>query len=337
MRAYVLKRTGGPEVLKISDIAEPGIPPNHIKIRLHYCGINYADILSRKGLYGWAPKGPFILGMEAMGTVEEVGENVEKNIIGKKVLIGNRGGCYAEKIVTEIENVVPAFSIYNDAENAAFLINYLTAWVGLMELAKVRKGEKVLVTAAAGGVGSAVVQIATALGAEVYGLVGSTEKISFVESCGALKGVNYNSGTYLDILKEQSSDYDVIVEMIGGNVFKDMFKLISPLGRLVVLGFASLDLKKWNPFSWLKTWRDIPRVKIESLARKSAAVMATHLGYLLADPEKLHHLFDDLNHFVMQNNIRPRIDKIFSFTEAPEAHRYIESRKSMGKVLLQIS
>ena len=336
MKAYVLMRTGGPGVLKISDIPEPQIHHNQIKIRLHYIGINYADILSRKGLYGWAPKRPYVPGMEAMGTIEEVGENIEKKFIGMKVMIGNKGGCYAEKIVTRVENVVPAFCIYNDAENAAFLINYLTAWVGLIELAKLKKGEKVLVTAAASGVGSAVLQIAKALGADVYGLVGSAEKISFVESCGALKGVNYNSKTYLEILKRLSSDYNVIVEMIGGQVFKDMSKLISPFGRLVVLGFASLDLKKWNPLSWLKTWRDIPRIKIDYLARISAAIMATHLGYLLADPEKLRYLYYDLNKFVTENDIRPRIDKIFPFAEAAEAHRYIESRKSMGKVLLQV-
>jgi NADPH2:quinone reductase len=106
---------------------------------------------------------------------------------------------------------------------------------------------------------------------------------------------------------------------------------------MVVAGFASLDLKKWNPLSWIKTWRDIPRVSVGEMARKSVAVMATHIGYLLEDePERMARIYEELKAFAVEHDIHPVIGRVFSFDEASEAHRFIESRKSMGKVLLKL-
>jgi NADPH2:quinone reductase len=106
---------------------------------------------------------------------------------------------------------------------------------------------------------------------------------------------------------------------------------------MVVAGFASLDLKKWNPLSWIRTWRNIPRVSVGKMAHNSVAVMGTHIGYLLEDaPERMTRIYEELKAFVVEQDIHPVISRVFSLDEAPEAHRFIESRKSMGKVLLKL-
>ena len=112
--------------------------------------------------------------------------------------------------------------------------------------------------------------------------------------------------------------------------------IVNPFGRVVVAGFASLDLNKWNPLSWIKTWQDIPRVKVGDLARKSIAVMSSHLGYLLEEePQQMEDILRDLKEFILKHNIKPIIGKVFQFEDASLAHRHIESRQSVGKVLLK--
>ncbi len=337
MKAIVLNKTGGPELLVATDVKEPKPENGEVSIKTEYVGINYAEILSRKGLYGWAGKRPYILGMEASGVVNELGAGVSKFLVGQKVMVGTKNGTYAEKIVVPQECVAPILENYTMEENAAFLVNYMTAWVSLAKMAKVSPGDKVLITAAAGGVGTAAVQIASRYGCSVYGMAGSEEKINLIKSLGASDGYNYRDADCFKRLLEDTSGVDVVLEMVGGQVFKKSLDIVNPFGRVVVAGFASLDLKKWNPVSWIKTWRDIPRVKVGDLAKKSIAVMSSHLGYLLEEePEQMEDILNDLKKFVEQHDIKPIIGKVFSFNDAPEAHKYIESRKSVGKVLLKI-
>ncbi len=337
MKAIVLSKTGGPEVLVPIDVKElePGI--GEVLVKINYAGINYAEILSRKGLYGWALQRPYILGMEASGIIDELGSGVGNLKIGQKVMVGTKCGTYAEQIVVPEERAVPALENFSMEENASFLVNYMTAWVSLIKMAKISPGDKVLVTAAGGGVGTAAVQLASHLGCSVYGMAGSEEKIELIKSLGALDGYNYRDPNCFQDLLENTGGVDVVIEMVGGEVFKKSLDVLNPFGRLVVAGFASLDLKRWNPLSWIKTWRDIPRVNIGKLAQKSAAVMSSHLGYLLEEePEQMENILSDLMDFVKKHDIRPVIGKVFPFDDAPQAHRYIESRKSYGKVLLKI-
>ena len=257
--------------------------------------------------------------------------------LGKKVMIGTQYGCYAEKIAVPEERAIPALEQYSIEENAAFAVNYMTAWVSLFEMAKLKPQESLLITAAAGGVGTAAVQMAAKLGCRVYGMAGSQEKIDLLKSLGVTEAVNYRESDCFDKLRDISGGMDVVLEMVGGDIFKESFELLNPFGRIMVAGFASLDLKKWNPFSWLKTWQDVPRFDIRTMAHKSVAVMASHLGYLMDRPEQMQNIFDDLKAFAAKHQIKPIVGKVFPFEEAAEAHRFIESRKSIGKVLLKHS
>jgi len=336
MRAWLLTSYGKPSVLTLKQVPDPQPGKNEVLVRMKYVGINFAEILSRKGLYGWAPKKPYILGMEGSGIIENVGEKVDQSRIGEPVMVAAQYGCYAEKTVIPQEQAIPIIDGYSMQESAAFLVNYMTAWVALSELAKVTKNEKVLISPAAGGVGTAAVQIAIKLGCDVFGLAGCYDKIEFIKTLGAKAGFNYREKNCFEQLKNASGGVDVVIEMVGGKVYKESFNLLNALGRIVVVGFASLDINWWNPLSWYRTIRDIPRMKIMDLAVKSGGVMASHLGYLLKNPERMQVISGRLRTFISCNEIKPVVGKIFPFDKAADAHEFIESRESVGKVLLEL-
>jgi NADPH2:quinone reductase len=337
VKAIVLHKIDGPEVLKPTEVPEPIPAKGEVLVRLQCIGINYAEILSRKGLYGWAPKRPYILGMEGAGIIEQVGEGVDAARVGQRVIVGTQYGCYAEKIAVPQERAIPAIEHFSMEENAAFAVNYLTAWVALFELARLQYNETLLITAAAGGVGSAACQLAAKMGCRVFGLAGSAEKVALVKSLGVKDAFNYREPGAFEKIRQASGGADVVLELVGGGIFKESFKLLNPFGRLVVAGFASLNFKWWNPVTWWQTWRDIPRAPLLRMAEKSVGVMATHIGYLLDQPQRLRVIFDDLRKFVTDKQIRPLIGKVFQFEQAKEAHAFIESRKSTGKILLHIN
>ena len=157
MRAWVLSRTGSAAALTLSDVPSPEPGPGQVAVRVEAIGINYAEVLSRKGLYGWAPKRPYVPGMEAVGTIETLGLGVSDRQVGERVICGMQYGAYAERLVIPANRPLPAFTNFSLEENAAFAVNFLTAWVALMEMARLRSTDRVGITAAAGGVGTAAV------------------------------------------------------------------------------------------------------------------------------------------------------------------------------------
>lgn len=338
MKAILLRKTGAPGVLSVSEVPEPVPGPGEVMVSVSFAGINYAEILSRRGLYSWAPRRPYILGMECSGVVEAVGEGVPPSRIGERVMAGAKHGAYAQKLAVPELNAMPIPEGFTMEEGASFLVNYMTAWVSLFRLARLAPGEKVLVTAAAGGVGTAAVRLASSAGARVFGMAGSGDKCRLVESLGAERCFNYNSPDAFKELLEISGGIDVALEVVGGEVYRRSLGSLKPFGRMVVAGFASLDLDKWNPVSWLRTWRDIPRADIGKLAERSLSVMSSHLGYLLdAEPGMMSGIYNELTGFVLEKGIRPVVGAVFPFERAPEAHEFIESRRSTGKVLLRIN
>ncbi len=337
MKAILLEKTGKPEVLKYRDIPEPEPGPGEVRVRLEYIGVNYAEILSRKGLYGWRPKGKaYVPGMEGAGVIEKVGDEVEPDLVGKPVIVGTQYGCYAEKVVVPVRQALPAIEGFTMQENAAFVVNYLTAWVALFDLAKMEPHEVVLVTAAAGGVGTAAVQLSAANGNKVIGLAGSDHKLELIRKLGAHRAINYRTQNYGEIIRQEEGGVDVVLEMVGGDIFKTNVKLTRPFGRLTVMGFASFNLKKWNPLSWYRTWRDMPRVDIATMSHRAIGIFSAHLGYLLKNPDRISSTYMELRDFVRQHDIHPVVGKIFPLEQVAEAHRWIESRQSTGKILLKV-
>jgi NADPH2:quinone reductase len=340
MRAVTLRRHGGPEVLQVGDAPTPQPGAGEVAVDVDTIGVNYAEVLSRKGLYGWAPPLPYVLGMEACGRIAALGEGVTDRQVGEQVIVGAQTGCYAERVVAPAMQALPALSGYSTEESAAFAVNYMTAWVSLMEMARLRPSDRVLITAAAGGVGTAAVQIARAYGCTVVGAAGSDAKLPLLRELGADAAISYGRPGFAERVRAASASeatpIDVVLEVVGGQVFHDSMELLAPFGRLVVAGFAGYELRWWNPLSWWRTWRDMPRAGVGTLARGSRGLLASHIGYLLKDPQRTARVWGELTDFVVAHGIRPRVGHTFAFDQVADAHRLMESRRSTGKIVLRV-
>ena len=338
MKAVLLTKHGKPSVLKTSTVPTPQPEANQVRVKIQTIGINYAEVLSRKGLYGWAPKRPYIPGMEAYGEIEAVGPGAEHRQIGEKVIVGTQYGSYAEYICIPEPQAFPAIAGYSPEENAAFAVNYMTAWVSLFKMARMQSTDRVLIQAAAGGVGTAAVQLAKHFGCTVYGTAGNDEKIELLNGLNIDYAINYRKHDFEQEIRTQTDDQgvDIVLEMVGGEVYKKSLNTLAPFGRIVVTGFASLNLQKWNPLSWWKTWRAIPRASIGRMAVKSYGVMGSHLGYQLKDTARLHNTWRELTEFVQEHQIKPLVGATFSFDDIAAAHQLMESRQSYGKIVINV-
>ena len=337
MKAIVLRRHGRPEVLSVGELPEPVPGPNEVRVRVETIGLNYAEVLSRKGQYGWAPPLPYVLGMEAYGEVEATGPGAERHRLGDKVIVLGQYGAYAEKVVAPLARILPAIARYTPAENAAVGVSYLTAWVSLAHMARLRPSDRVLVHSAAGGVGTAAVQIAKAFGCVVHGAVGSDSKLETVRALGADRAVNYRTHDVAAELRGPSGlgGVDVVLAPVAGEPYRAALRTLAPFGRVVVAGVAGLQFEKWNPLSWWRAWRDLPRPDVRQMAVGSYGVMATHLGYLLRWPDRLPAVWGELTSFLDTHAIRPTVGREFPFDRMSEAHALMESRESVGKIVIR--
>lgn len=338
MKAYVLEKVGSPAVLKISDVASPEVGDDQVKVQIQSIGLNYAEIQSRKGLYGWAPNRPYIPGMEASGKISAVGAHIKGLEVGTSVIVVGQYGCYAEEVVVPASQILPVIQNFSSAQNAAFAVQFMTAWVGLFEICRLRSSDRVLIQAAGGGVGTAAVQMAKALGCEVFGTASQQAKLDLIRELGADHAINYQTQDFARVVRELTggNGVDVVLEVVGGEVFRKSMDLLNPFGRMAVIGFASLNLNKLNPFSWWQTWKDIPRVKIDAMATASQVVGASHLGYLLKDTERMMKIWSRLQSFTLEHDLKPVIGHAFSFEDMAAAHELMESRKSQGKIVVHI-
>lgn len=338
MRAWRLTRTGGPGVLELDEVETPSPGAGEVAVRVEAIGINYAEVLSRKGLYGWAPKRPYVPGMEAAGTVDAVGPGVDASLMGRPVLCGMKYGAYAERVVVPAARALPALPGFSVEESAAYGVNFMTAWVALVEMARVRPDDRVGITAAAGGVGTAAVQIAVAHGCRVVGMAGSDEKLERVRALGAEATVNYRAPDFEGHLRAAAPGgrLDVVLEVVGGDVFRVCRDSLDNFGRVVVAGYAQLDYSWWNPWSWWTAWRDAPRLSVTRAAEGSIGLLATHIGYLLPDEDRLLGIWRDMTSFTRDHDLRPVVGRTYAFEELPEAHRFMESRQSIGKLVVTL-
>jgi NADPH2:quinone reductase len=338
IRAYQLRKTGKPEILKIHKVSMPAPQQGEIVVRMERVGINYAEILSRQGKYSWAPARPYTPGMEGYGEVVEVGNETTTDLtVGDKVIVGGQYGMYAEYAVVKSHLAFKAIDSFTPEENAAVLVNYMTAWVALVRQARIREGDRVLIQAAAGGVGTAAVQIASKMGCEVFGTASKESKLDLIRKCGAAHAINYGKDNFAEYIQKTSGNVDVVLELVGGEVFKKSVEVLAPFGKIAVAGYASIPLQKWNPISWYKTWKDAPRYATMDMAINSHGISATHIGYLTQKPEIATGEWEQLKTFILRNGIKPVVGKIFDFEQIPNAHRFIESRESVGKIIIKLN
>lgn len=302
MRAAVLNEVGGP--LSLEEVAEPDVSEGQSLVQVRAAGINFADVLIRLGHYPQPPPLPVVLGNEVAGDIGD-----------RRVLAFVRatGGGYSERVAVDDEWVFDLPERASYAEGASFLTTFLTAWIPFRRQAHIGEGTHVLVTAAAGGVGTAAIQLARHLGARVTAAAGSAEKLALARELGAEATVSYDEIGELD-------DVDVALDPVGGPVFTSCVKSLRPLGVAIGIGFAG---GAWEP------------VDPARLVGRNVGVQGFYLGRLMGfQPGLVQDAVRELLELWSAGAIRPVVGAELPLDEAGAAHELIASRASTGKVVL---
>jgi NADPH2:quinone reductase len=302
MKAAVLHETGKP--LSIEEVPEPEAGEGQSILDVKAAGINFADVLIKNGMYPQPPELPTILGNEVAGDIGE------RRVVAFARLTG---GGYAERVAVDDEWVFDLPPAASYAEGASFLTTYLTAWIPMTRQAHIHPGTKVLVTAAAGGVGTAAIQVAAFCGAEITAAAGSEEKRELALRLGAHRTVEYEEIGELD-------DIDVAFDPVGGAVFAACLQALSPIGVALAIGFAG------------GTWEPIDPAR---LVGRNVGVMGFYLGRLMGfRPDLIKREVEELLALWRRGLLRPIVGAEFPLDRANEALDLIASRKSTGKVVL---
>lgn len=305
-----------------------------IAIAVEAAGVNFADIMARMGLYPDAPPLPCVVGYEVSGTVTAVGKGVERFSGGERVLAMTRFGGYSDKIcVPEIQaEVLPDDLSFVDG--AAIPVNYLTAWLMLVKLGNVSAGDRVLVHAAAGGVGQAAIQICKWRGATVIGTA-SASKHERLKAMGVEHVIDYRNEDFEAVVRERVGTVDIALDAVGGESFAKSYRVLGSLGRLFAFGVSSFAPGRTRSIlSALNQFVRMPRFAPVSLMNDNRGVFGVNLGHLWDDIGRLRPMLSAITERVAGGDFAPVVDKTFSFADAADAHTYIQERKNFGKVVL---
>ena len=324
MKAIQFTEYGGPEVLKMVELDRPKPGPHEVLIEIHVVGVNYADTARREGQYVVPTKLPFVPGAEVAGIVVETGSEVTNVNIGARVVTLIESGGYAEYAVADARSVI-LLKEELDLEVAVSLpLQGLSAYHILKTMGQLQEGETVLVHAAAGGVGTLAVQLAKLMGAgKVIATASTEEKLELARSLGADVCINYTKeGWYKDVLEATNGrGVNVALEMAGGNVFKDTLKCLATFGRLVIYGVASGEQAVMHP---------------STLMARNQSVIGFFLPQIMRKPELLLPSMRDLFSFLEEGKLKLIIGEVHPIEEAAKVHELLQSRKTTGKVILQV-
>jgi NADPH:quinone reductase-like Zn-dependent oxidoreductase len=339
MRAAVLPRHGGPEVFEIHDRPEPSLGPGRVLIRVRAAGVNFADLMARQGLYPDAPDLPAVLGYEVAGEVERVGEAVERFAPGDKVLGWCRFGGYAELVAARDGDLMLLPAEWSFEEGAAFPVVYGTAYAALVSFGNLRAGERLLIQAAAGGVGIASTQIGKLLRAEIYGTA-TASKHDAIREFGVHHPIDYRNKDFADEVRRiagEEAPIDLIVDGIGAKSWKDGYALLRPGGRLVMTGASSFvsGEKRSLPKAAANLART-PRFNPLKMATESRSVIGLNMIRLWDARGTLDEFVEPLSQWVDQGLLRPVVSQSFPLERVADAHRFMGERKNVGKVVLTV-
>ncbi len=336
--AIVLCQIGSSSnAFELRPVEIPSLGSDEVLIESEAFGLNYADVMARHGLYKEAPPMPCVLGYEAVGTVKQVGSNVSSEWIGKRVLAFTRFGAYAKIVQTKVNAIVEIGDL--SAEIAMALSTQgVTAYYMSDVIAPIRKNEHVLIHAAAGGVGSLLIQLAKLKGAIVYAKIGSEEKRAFVKECGAdfvlnYKGANYES-TLLNLLG--SNKLSASFNPVAGDTIKKDAKLLGPNGRLYLFGGSQMVGGKFGMFSKLKFLWDMGIILPIGLMMQSKSLIGVNM-LKIADsyPDIISTSLKEVVQLHQLKKITPHVGGVFTQHEIVAAHDLLESGKSMGKITVR--
>ncbi len=336
MLQAVIPRYGPPDVFEMRSDADPVPREAEIRIRVRAAGVNFADVLARLGLYPDAPRPPMVVGYEVAGFVDAVGTAVTGLSDGDRVVALTRFGGYSDTVVVPGAHAFRVPESLSDAEAAAVPVNYLTAALALYRMAALNAGETVLVHNAGGGVGIAATQLARLRRATVIGTA-SAFKHAALRSFGVEHAIDYRTTDVAEEVRKltRGRGVDVILDPIGGRSFTSSYRMLAPLGRLIIFGLSAAapgERRSW--WRALKAWGTTPRFNPLSMINRNRGVFGLHVGHLWDERRQLVPLMDMLMAELGAGRINPVVARTFSLDHAADAHRFLQSRSNIGKVVL---
>ena len=332
MRVVEIARHGGPEVLHVVERPDPPLPPGHVRVAVAAAGVNFADTMARTGMYPDAPNPPMVVGYEVAGTIAELGDGVDALATGDRVMAVTRFGGYASQAVVPAGDAIPLPERLTLEQGAAIPVNYATAWAALLGYGSLREGERVLVHAAAGGVGIAATQIAKRHGATVHGTA-SAHKHDRIRALGVDHAHDYRSRGWDRGLE---GSFDLVLDAVGGASFRRSYRLLRPGGRLVAYGASSLqtgekrNLRRMLPQA-ARMFRGFDLIAQMS---ESKAVIGLNMLRLWDDRGSLAPWLAPLQALIEDGTVEPVVSDAVPFDRAGDAHRLIAERRNVGKVIL---
>jgi NADPH:quinone reductase-like Zn-dependent oxidoreductase len=336
VRALVITQHGPPEVLKVLERPDPAVGPGQVRIAVKAAGVNFSDLLARVGMYPDAPKPPCVIGYEVAGDVESVGDGVDGVKPGDRVIAGTRFGGQAELAVTDAGNVFPLPDGWSYEKGAAVPVVYVTAYAGLIRYGNVLAGERVLVHAAAGGVGIAATQIGKHLGAELHGTA-SASKHDAIRGFGIEHAIDYHSQDFVKEIRRVTGEkrpLDLVMDAVGGNSFRKSWSLLGAGGRLVAFGISEGGGGERRQIGKaLKMLATSPVFPVLTMMRDSKSVIGLNM-LTLQDAKGLGDYIEPLTDLMEQGVVDPVVAEAYAVEQAADAHRFLSERKNVGKVVL---
>lgn len=316
-------------------IAEP--KESEVQIKVEAFGLNFADVMARKGLYRDCPPLPCVLGYDVVGTVNLIGKNVSNLKIGERVTAFTRFGAYAEFVNTDCRAAAKISADFSSTFATSLATQYCTAYFASHEAAKVYTRENVLVHAAAGGVGTALVQLLKLDGAKIFGTCGNDEKINFLKELGVDYPINYKTSEYKSEIKKilGNKKLDTVFDSLGGKYIRDGMKLLGSGGRMVCFGGAELN-SATNIFSKFQKILQFGFYHPGILMMASKSLIGVNM-LRIADnkPEVLEHVLHEVISLAEKKLIVPIGGKEFHVSKLATAHEFLESRNSIGKIAVR--
>ncbi len=336
MRQIVTTANGDIDVLKVQEKPDPTPRDDEVVIRVRAAGLNFADILARQGLYPDGPPKPCVMGYEVSGVVDAVGKDVNSSFVGKSVVAMTRFGGQSEMIAVKATQMFEKPDKLTFEQAAAIPVNYLTAYALLVVMGSLHEGESILIHNAGGGVGLAALDIAKKIGAVTYGTA-SPGKHKFLTDRGLDHPIDYRQQDWQPQLMQLTNGrgVDLIIDPIGGAHFKKSYEALRHTGRLGMFGVSSGSANGLSgKLKMLKAAIQMPRFHPLGLFNKNRGVFGLNLGHMWHEPEKVALWMRDILRGVDEEWISPHVDQAFSFDDVGKAHRRLEERKNLGKVVL---
>jgi NADPH2:quinone reductase len=320
VRALQVTSLDGPDAVVVADVPEPE-PGDGVLFEVRAAGVSFPDVLQARGQYQSAADPPYVPGVEAAGVVRSVPQG-SRFAPGDRVAAMTQGGGWAEVAVAAEDDTFPLADALDFAQGAGLVLNYHTAWFALVMRGRLREGETILVHGAAGGLGTATLQMARGLGARTIAVVSSDEKARVARDAGAQEVLRSDGAWREEAVELTGGGVDLVADPVGGDRFVDSLRALRPTGRLLVLGF---------------TGGAIPEVKVNRLLLRNIAVVGAGFGaWMAGHPEDRRTVGDEVHRLAEQGIVRPLVGPRFALEDGADAMRLLEGRGATGKVVLTV-